>query len=382
MINVFMSYRRDDAGWAGRIQNAIDRKRDIKVFRDVNDIPVGDDFPDRLQEELEKCDLVLVLIGSSWVQRAQNDDLAKNDDWIRKELLYSLGLQKPLLTLFVENNTCPTLPDELAQVSRTNAARILDRSFDPDIETLLETIQKQVQKAEQRRVTARLNGLRGVLNLAVRSLSTVKPPKEEDTRQIDQWLLPEIFVDGSDDLPPILHTMGFEPAEITYPNLRLRGVSYRAIRFKDRLRLQIGMQKQGETRPLITVYEELQEDGKTRLVITAFHEQFDMHRDRFVALTDLLKEPSALEDSEYRLPYNSLFFCPISSEKVFRQTYYPCNVRDGVDSELFAKLFEIKWIGSKPLNEPDLITFHDQLAQDFAEYEIIHAMEYPAQRRL
>jgi len=381
MINVFMSYRRGDAGWAGRIQVEIERKREVKIFRDVNDIPTGDDFPDRLQEELEKCDVVLVLIADTWVQRARDGDLAKDTDWIRKELLYALQIQKPLLTLFVEDNTPPSLPAELIQVSRKNAARVFDRSFGLNIADLLETIQGLVQKEQHKRVTARLNGLRGVLNLAVRTLSTVKLPKEEETRQLDEWLRPEVFADTSEELPAILHNMGFQRANVSYTKLLLGGVAYKAVRFKDRLRLQLGVHRHDELRPILTVYEELQPNKNTRLVVTAFHDELDVYGDKFRALTDMLKEPARLEDSEYRLPYNSLFFCPVRSEKVFKQTYYPHHVGDGVDSEVFAKLFEMKWIGSKLLDDSDLIAFHDQLIRDFDEYEIIHAMEYPVQQK-
>jgi hypothetical protein len=66
--SIFINYRHDDAGWAadrlaGRLRRHFPRQQ---VFLDLPSIRPGEDFPRRLDAELESSVALLALIGSQW----------------------------------------------------------------------------------------------------------------------------------------------------------------------------------------------------------------------------------------------------------------------------------------------------------------------------
>ena len=69
MAGVFVSYRREDsAGWAGRIcDHSQARLGADRVFMDIDDIPIGSDFTQVIDETLAQVDAVVVVIGRRWL---------------------------------------------------------------------------------------------------------------------------------------------------------------------------------------------------------------------------------------------------------------------------------------------------------------------------
>jgi len=67
--NIFVSYRRDDsADVVGRILDRLDVAiQDRKIFRDIDDIPLGIDFVEYVEEVIGKTSLLLVAIGPGWL---------------------------------------------------------------------------------------------------------------------------------------------------------------------------------------------------------------------------------------------------------------------------------------------------------------------------
>ena len=62
---VFLSYRREDsAAYAGRIEDRLRRALGRnQLFMDVDNVPLGVNFAKLLQDEVAKCDVLLVIIG-------------------------------------------------------------------------------------------------------------------------------------------------------------------------------------------------------------------------------------------------------------------------------------------------------------------------------
>jgi hypothetical protein len=175
--------------------------------------------------------------------------------------------------------------------------------------------------------------------------------------------------------------MGFQFTEVKYTNLSMRGISYRAFNFKDKVQLQLGLYRPSESNFVLTIYEELQNNNEARIVICAFHRSV-INANKFHELLELLDEPTVCNVGEYRLPYQSIFYCPIRSDRKLMQTFYPYDVSEGVDGDLFAKLFEMQWIGSRMVDENKLKLIHDKMIEEFREYEIIHAIEHSIPRLL
>jgi hypothetical protein len=63
-MKIYISYRRDDGAQAGRLADRLVAHFGTDaVFKDVDAIPVGEDFRSALKAEIERSDVVLVLIG-------------------------------------------------------------------------------------------------------------------------------------------------------------------------------------------------------------------------------------------------------------------------------------------------------------------------------
>jgi hypothetical protein len=66
---IFISYRRDiDAAQAGRICDLLRGDHAFDIFMDVDAIRIGQNFITVINEEIAKCDVLLVVIGRDWLE--------------------------------------------------------------------------------------------------------------------------------------------------------------------------------------------------------------------------------------------------------------------------------------------------------------------------
>ncbi len=72
---IFISYRRSDSpDVTGRIhERLVAHFGEGNVFQDVEDIPLGMDFAENIQEVVGKCDAFLAIIGDKWIDAADKD---------------------------------------------------------------------------------------------------------------------------------------------------------------------------------------------------------------------------------------------------------------------------------------------------------------------
>src|SRR4029453_15445235 len=90
-VRVFVSYRRGDASaWAGRLRDGLTVRLDEDdVYQDVVTIDAGEDFALSINSALERCDVVLAVIGPQWLSIVGTDDVRRlddPDDYVRIEL--------------------------------------------------------------------------------------------------------------------------------------------------------------------------------------------------------------------------------------------------------------------------------------------------------
>jgi TIR domain len=91
-IKVFISYRRDEAKWQAReIYGALKRVLPPDhVFMDTEIIPIGVDFIEYLEGWVDRCDIMLVLIGPGWADaidpKTGRRRLENPDDFVRIEV--------------------------------------------------------------------------------------------------------------------------------------------------------------------------------------------------------------------------------------------------------------------------------------------------------
>jgi hypothetical protein len=142
MTNLFISYRRDDAGGhAGRLSDRlIARFGSERVFMDVQDIQPGQDFAQVIEQTLARCDHLLAVVGPRWLSdmRAR---AARPDDFVRSEISAALARGTTVIPVLVGGAKMPAsdeLPAELAAFSRCQAVRVRDDRFDDDAARLVD----------------------------------------------------------------------------------------------------------------------------------------------------------------------------------------------------------------------------------------------------
>jgi hypothetical protein len=157
MSRVFISYRRDDsADVTGRIFDRLRLHFEQKsvVFRDVDNIPFGRDFRDVIKEAVESCEVLLAVIGPTWVDIRNEDGERRLDDpndFVRLEIEAALKRKIPVIPLLVNRAGMPKdvqLPDSLQQLAFRHGCEIRhDPDFHRDMNRLIRELTKMLVKS-------------------------------------------------------------------------------------------------------------------------------------------------------------------------------------------------------------------------------------------
>jgi hypothetical protein len=163
-MRIFVSYRRSDTpDVSGRIYDALaDHFGADTVFKDVDDIPLGVNFARYLEDKVQQCSVMLIVIGSNWLnvtdERGERR-LEQVGDFVRIEVRNALSRDIPIVPLLVQEAVMPQeseLPAELAMLSLYNGMRIRpDPDFHRDMERLVAQIEGYVRAESAAEVSAR-----------------------------------------------------------------------------------------------------------------------------------------------------------------------------------------------------------------------------------
>jgi hypothetical protein len=132
MLRVFISYRRDDsAATADYLQQVLQKLFTPRgVFRDIASIPFGSDFATVLRDTISRCDVVLVLIGSGWLDARDehgNRRLDQPNDPVREEVALALRSDALVIPVLLDDVPMPQaaqLPADLAPLVQRQAAAL------------------------------------------------------------------------------------------------------------------------------------------------------------------------------------------------------------------------------------------------------------------
>jgi hypothetical protein len=155
MAGIAISYRREDTAWiTGRIFDRLkshyasnrEGKDNIVVFMDYDSTPIGVDFRSHIMAELDKCEILLAIIGPRWLGddgkgRKRIDEEA---DWVRIEIEYALKRKIPVVPVLIDRTPMPRaedLPASIRDLAYRHAA-IVDSQldFNSHIERLIRQI--------------------------------------------------------------------------------------------------------------------------------------------------------------------------------------------------------------------------------------------------
>jgi serine/threonine protein kinase len=131
---IFLSYRRDDsAHFVGRLLDFFEmRFGSGSVFLDVGSIPMGMDFWDHIKTLLDRCAVMLVVIGPRWQKllrqrRSRWHRRNRGDDYVAMEIAVAIEMQLPIIPVLFDGATMPSaalLPENMRQLANVNAAII------------------------------------------------------------------------------------------------------------------------------------------------------------------------------------------------------------------------------------------------------------------
>lgn len=174
---IFISYRRSDSRvFTDRIYEYLaEHFGSEAVFRDVEAIQIGQKFPVRIQQAVDACQVMIVVIGPDWATVTGKDGkqrLANPNDWVRKEVEGALARGIPIIPLLIEDTRLPAadaLPESLKPLRQYNSAPAHSAPyFQFDMKQLTESLEKIIEKPNRSQSNTSASGLvrrRGRLRL-------------------------------------------------------------------------------------------------------------------------------------------------------------------------------------------------------------------------
>ena len=137
---VFINYRRDDSpGSAGRLYDRLAEEIPSEhLFMDVDAIAPGVDFVTAIEQAVRSCDILLVIIGRSWLTATDKAGRLRLDDpkdFVRLEIATALAHDVRVIPVLVDGATMPAatdLPADLQALVRRNAVELSHQRFAAD----------------------------------------------------------------------------------------------------------------------------------------------------------------------------------------------------------------------------------------------------------
>jgi hypothetical protein len=154
---IFINYRKDDSNW-----NALALYNDLQkyfkkeqLFKDFNAILPGDDFVVSIQNALNKCNVLLVVIGRNWLRMEGVDGkrrLDDPDDFVRLEVATALERGIQVVPVLFDGTPMPKpeeLPENLRLLCRRQFIEIDPKRFEDDVRNLAEALKKILPQEEE-----------------------------------------------------------------------------------------------------------------------------------------------------------------------------------------------------------------------------------------
>jgi GAF domain-containing protein len=150
---IFLSYRREDsAAAAGRLSDRLVLELgDSSVFMDVDGIPYGVDFVERLEKEVASCNVLLAVIGPRWLEiadEAGDRRLDNPNDFVRVEIATALRRRISVIPILLDGTKIPRvdrLPANLKGLARRNGLDVRQASFHSDVSRLVGQLKATIQ---------------------------------------------------------------------------------------------------------------------------------------------------------------------------------------------------------------------------------------------
>jgi hypothetical protein len=132
-FRIFLCYRREDWALAGRVYDSLRSEFGVEqVFQDLVGIAPGADWQTTIDQQLDACAAVVLVIGKYWLSPAGIGRLQDPDDYVRYELGRAFGRDLHVVPLLEGDTAMPTpeqLPENIRQLSRRHAIHVGGANF-------------------------------------------------------------------------------------------------------------------------------------------------------------------------------------------------------------------------------------------------------------
>ncbi|MGB7251469.1 MAG: toll/interleukin-1 receptor domain-containing protein [Phormidesmis sp.] len=148
--SIFISYRRSDSDYVtGHIYERLrSHFGQSGVFRDVVSIPSGVDYRDYLNQAVSGCQVLIAIIGDTWLETLHQRFTQGEPDWVRIEIEAALKRAMPVIPVLIRGAGMPKeseLPDELKALAYRNFTQIRPAlDFDNDVDRLIRRLEEIV----------------------------------------------------------------------------------------------------------------------------------------------------------------------------------------------------------------------------------------------
>jgi TIR domain len=149
MPRVFISFRKNDERWMrDRVYKAlIGRFEASQFFKSGHSIAPGTDFAPVLLRQARDCEIMLVLIGSRWLEASDGTGrrlLDRDGDWVRAEIAAAFAAGNRVVPVLLGDPTMlpgpSDLPADIAMLGRLQFLRVPETHLDAELDSLLSAL--------------------------------------------------------------------------------------------------------------------------------------------------------------------------------------------------------------------------------------------------
>ena len=152
---IFISYRRDDAGWpAGRIYSQLSAIFEGNIFFDYQSIKPGANWVNAIDQALDDCIIQLVVMGRKWTtlkkRGAKQTRIMTKGDMVAHEIRMALRKNVTTIPMLIDNAGMPTrkqLPNGLKSLPLRNAVMLNQDSYFAKMDTVIDRIIELLEMA-------------------------------------------------------------------------------------------------------------------------------------------------------------------------------------------------------------------------------------------
>jgi WD40 repeat protein len=152
MSRIFISYRRDEtAAWAVVVNEHLGARFGAdKLFMDTHSIEPGDDYVEVIKDKVGACEVMIVLIGRSWVTCTDDNGrrrLENDGDFVRLEVRAGLDRGIRVIPVLVDGAQPPKpedVPGDLTALCQRNTLALTGVGYQQDLGRLVDAVAKVI----------------------------------------------------------------------------------------------------------------------------------------------------------------------------------------------------------------------------------------------